>query len=187
MMRTKSIKQPMKKLNFNKILKISIIIVVLYSLFLLTIIAINSKSGKYRNIGGRLILNTQNGKIYEQEDGKLTPWPTTSTNNDKQPKSNFLSKLKDVLNKHFKPKTKPVQPVKNDPLGLSAISTKNKAADNDIDYDALLGALNKSAIVAPQDYYPSLNDPLGILTSHQKVFWEEYLKQSKINIPFFKK
>lgn len=39
----------MKKLNFNKILKISIIIVVLYSLFLLTIIAINSKSGKYRN------------------------------------------------------------------------------------------------------------------------------------------
>jgi len=64
-----------KKLNFNKILKVSIIIVALYSLFLLTIIAINSRSGKYRNVFGQVILNTQTGKMYIQKDGKLVQYP----------------------------------------------------------------------------------------------------------------
>ena len=62
----------MKKLNFNKILKISIIIVVLYSLFLLTIIAYNSGNGRYASDSGRLI-DTRTGVKYHHENGVLTP------------------------------------------------------------------------------------------------------------------
>lgn len=62
----------MKKLNFDIIFKVIIMISLVYSLFLLTVIANNSSNGRYQYTGGYGTLDTKTGKFFEK--GVIYEW-----------------------------------------------------------------------------------------------------------------
>lgn len=61
----------MKKLNFDLVFKTIIMVYSLYLLFLLTLIAFNSGSGRYQNNVGERIIDTKTGKIYHYHENQM--------------------------------------------------------------------------------------------------------------------
>jgi len=62
----------MKKLNFEKTLRIASLISLFYLLLLLTIIAYNSGNGRYEfKADSPAILDTKTGKIFIIKDGQM--------------------------------------------------------------------------------------------------------------------
>lgn len=62
----------MKKINFNIVLKIFILLASAYFLYVLTQIAGNLENGRYQfKTYSRYILDTKTGKIYYNENGRL--------------------------------------------------------------------------------------------------------------------
>lgn len=63
----------MKKLNFDIVFKVISLISLVYSLFLLTVIAKNSGTGRYQTAGNGII-DTKTGVMYDFRNGKLIEW-----------------------------------------------------------------------------------------------------------------
>jgi hypothetical protein len=62
----------MKNINIDIVRKVLIIVSVVYSLFLMTIIAINSQNGRYTPIGNiGYFIDTKTGNIYHMVKGEL--------------------------------------------------------------------------------------------------------------------
>lgn len=65
----------MKKIDLIITNEKLLIIAIVYLLFLITIIACNTGTGRYQPIGGHgLILDTKNGKMYQNTFGKLNEY-----------------------------------------------------------------------------------------------------------------
>ena len=63
----------MKKITFDTVFKTIIMISLVYSLYLLTIIASNSGVGRYQFIYGGVKIDTRTGELFQFKDGKFIP------------------------------------------------------------------------------------------------------------------